>query len=76
MSEPHKVLITDSLAPQGLSVFERYPDVAAEYRPGLPPDEIRRAIADYDALVVRSGTRVTADIIESGARLKVIGRAG
>ncbi|MGH7860476.1 MAG: phosphoglycerate dehydrogenase [Candidatus Binatia bacterium] len=76
MSESHKVLITDSLAAQGLTVFERYPDVAADYRPGLPPEEIRRAIAPYDALVVRSGTRVTAEIIEAGARLKVIGRAG
>jgi D-3-phosphoglycerate dehydrogenase / 2-oxoglutarate reductase len=76
MSQPHKVLITDSLAPQGLAVFEREPGVAADYRPGAKPEEIREAIADADALVVRSGTKVTADILEAGTRLKVVGRAG
>ena len=51
MSQPHKVLITDSLAPQGLAVFEREPGVVAEYRPGLKPDEICRAINVPDAQI-------------------------
>jgi D-3-phosphoglycerate dehydrogenase len=72
----HKVLITDSLAEQGRAVLEAAPDVTVEYRPGLKPDEICKVIGDFDALIVRSGTRATADIIEAGTRLKVIGRAG
>ncbi len=76
MTSPHKVLVTDSLSPQGLAVFESVPNITVEYRPGLPPDEIRRVIGDYDALIVRSGTRVTGDIIAAGARLRVVGRAG
>lgn len=76
MNAPHKVLITDSLAEQGLAVFENIPDVVVDYRPGLKPDEICGVIGDYDALIVRSGTRVTEDIIARGKRLRVVGRAG
>ena len=72
----HSVLITDSLAPQGLSAFERFPDLQVDYRPGLRPDEIVHAIGAYEALVVRSGTKVTAAVIEAGSKLKVVGRAG
>ena len=75
-TETHKVLITDSLAEQGRAVLERTPQIRMDYRPGLKPDEIRRIIGEYDALIVRSGTRATADIIEAGRALKVIGRAG
>jgi D-3-phosphoglycerate dehydrogenase len=76
MADPCKVLITDSLAPQGLAVFEREAGLTVEYKPGLDPADVRRAIADADALVVRSGTKVTAEILEAGSRLKVVGRAG
>jgi D-3-phosphoglycerate dehydrogenase len=76
MSETHKVLITDSLAEQGRAVLEGAAQIEADYRPGIKPEEIRRIIGAYDALIVRSGTRATADLIEAGTRLKVIGRAG
>ncbi|MGH7803577.1 MAG: NAD(P)-dependent oxidoreductase, partial [Candidatus Binatia bacterium] len=76
MAEPCRVLITDSLAPQGLAVFEGEKGIAVDYQPGLKPDDVRRAIVGADALVVRSGTKVTAEILEAADRLKVVGRAG
>src|SRR5688572_21636369 len=76
MPEPCRVLITDSLAPQGLAVFEREKGLAVDYQPGLKPDDVRRAIPGADALVIRSGTKVTAEILEAADRLKVVGRAG
>jgi D-3-phosphoglycerate dehydrogenase / 2-oxoglutarate reductase len=75
-TEIHKVLITDSLAEQGRAILERVPEIHMDYRPGMKPDEIRAIIGEYDALIVRSGTRATADIIQAGTSLKVIGRAG
>ncbi len=76
MSETHKVLITDSLAEQGRAVLEGAAQIETDYRPGMKPEEMRKIIGGYDALIVRSGTRATADLIEAGTRLKVIGRAG
>ena len=43
---------------------------------GISADELKNIIKDYDALIVRSGTQVTAQIIEAADKLKVIGRAG
>lgn len=71
-----KVLVTDSLAPQGLEILERARGLTVEYRPGLSPGELTEAIADADALVIRSGTKVTAEVIEAARQLKVVGRAG
>ena len=44
--------------------------------PGIKKDELLKVIGDFDGLVVRSGTKVTADVIEAGSNLKIIGRAG
>ena len=71
-----KVLVTDTLAPQGLEILERARGIEVDYRPGLSPEDLMLAIADADALVIRSGTRVTAEVIEAAKELKAIGRAG
>jgi D-3-phosphoglycerate dehydrogenase len=71
-----KVLVTDSLAPQGLEILERAEGIAVDYKPGLSPGELAEAIADVDGLVIRSGTKVTADVIAAAPKLQVIGRAG
>ena len=70
-----RILIADPLAEPGLQVFaeagvetHRLTD---EERPRL-----RELVGDYDALVVRSMTRVDADLLRAGKRLKVVGRAG
>jgi D-3-phosphoglycerate dehydrogenase len=71
-----KILVTDSLAPQGLEVFQREKGFEVNVRLGLKPEQLKEILADYDGWVIRSGTRVTAELIEAATHLKVIGRAG
>ena len=71
-----KVLVTDKLADEAIEMLK---DNGFEVKyEELDHDGLLNEIADYDALIVRSRTKVTADIIEKGAsgKLKVIGRAG
>jgi D-3-phosphoglycerate dehydrogenase len=77
MPENFRVLLSDSLAAQGIEVLRRHaPRIQFDSRIGLKPAELAAAIEPYHALVIRSGTRVTGDIIEHARQLKVIGRAG
>jgi D-3-phosphoglycerate dehydrogenase len=69
-----KVLATDKISRDGLDILTPHFDV--ESRLALSEDEIVRIIPDYDALLVRSETQVTARIINAASRLKVIARAG
>ncbi len=71
-----RVLITDKLAEEGLAVFSETPSIEVEHRHGIDPDELRRILPEYDALIIRSGTKVTADLLEVADKLRVIGRAG
>ena len=71
-----KVLVADPLSEQGLALFRNEPDIEADVKTGLKPEEIIEIIGDYDGMVVRSETRVTEAIIEAAKKLKVIGRAG
>jgi D-3-phosphoglycerate dehydrogenase len=71
-----KILVTDSLAPQGLQVFEHADGFEVDVRLGLKPDELKKICANYDGWVIRSGTKITAELIEAAKNLKVIGRAG
>ncbi len=71
-----KILISDPLAEQGLEVIKRQNDLVADVKVKLPPDELIKSIPAYDALIVRSETKVTEKVIEAGKNLKVIGRAG
>jgi D-3-phosphoglycerate dehydrogenase len=72
----HKVLITDSLASQGLDRLNSYPDLAVEARQGLSAQELIQCIPAYHALIIRSGTTVTPEVVAAASNLKVIGRAG
>jgi D-3-phosphoglycerate dehydrogenase len=69
-----KVLVSEKLSGAGLERLREHLDV--DVRTGLSPEELVTAIAEYDALVVRSATKVTAEVIERGENLKVVGRAG
>jgi D-3-phosphoglycerate dehydrogenase len=71
-----KVLVTDSLATPGLEILEQTPGLTVENRPGLKGDELLAAVVDADALVIRSGTQVTAEVIAAAEKLRVVGRAG
>jgi D-3-phosphoglycerate dehydrogenase len=65
-----RVLITDQISEEGIAILKQEADV--DSRPGLKPEEIVAVIGDYEALVVRSQTRVTADIIEAATRFGVV----
>jgi len=68
------VLVADPLAQEGIDILKQYANVDVKTK--LKPEELKAIIANYEALIVRSQTRVTADIIEAGTKLVVIGRAG
>ncbi len=69
-----RVLVTDPIAPDGVAYLRQHATV--DVRSGLRPDELLAIIGDYEALVVRSETKVTRAVIEAGTHLRVIGRAG
>jgi D-3-phosphoglycerate dehydrogenase len=69
-----RVLVSDPLAEEGLEILQKVCDV--DVKTDLKEDELCRIIGEYDALLVRSGTEVTAKVIEAGTRLRFIGRAG
>ena len=71
-----KLLVTDPLSDEGLEMLRKGGQVLVEVRPNIPHEELLSILGDYDALVIRSGTKVTADVVEAGKKLKVIGRAG
>ncbi|MFS8514556.1 MAG: phosphoglycerate dehydrogenase, partial [Planifilum fulgidum] len=71
-----KVLITDPLSPQGIDILRRAEDVQIVEKTDLAPEALLKEIEDADALLVRSQTQVTAEVIQAAKRLKAIGRAG
>ncbi len=72
----HKVLISDSLSEQGLERLRAFSDLEIDLRPGLKGEELLRAMPAYESLIIRSGTKVTKEVIDAATNLRVIGRAG
>ncbi|MNI09248.1 D-3-phosphoglycerate dehydrogenase [compost metagenome] len=72
----YKVLVSDPISDMGIQLLFDAPDVTVEKITGLSEDELVNIIGDYDALLVRSQTKVTEKIMNAGSKLKVIGRAG
>ncbi|HEX8532855.1 MAG TPA: phosphoglycerate dehydrogenase [Allosphingosinicella sp.] len=70
-----KVLISDQMDPKAAEIF-RARGLEVDERPGLSKDELKAIIGGYDGLAIRSATKVTPDVIEAAANLKVVGRAG
>src|SRR3989304_5959282 len=71
-----KVLISDSMSERCVEIFKNAPGLQVDVNTKLKPEELKKVIKDYHALVVRSATKVTAQIIEAADNLKVVGRAG
>ena len=69
-----KVLVSDPVDQAGLDILSQVAQV--DVQTGLSEEELVRIIPEYDALMIRSGTRVTRAVIEAGTQLKIIGRAG
>jgi len=74
VSDRMKVLVADPVAEEGIEALRAHADV--DVKTGMSRDELIAVIGDYDALVVRSETKVTAEVIAAGKRLQIIGRAG
>ena len=72
----HKVLISDKLAPEGVTILTTAKGLRVDDRAGIDAAELEKVIGDYDALIIRSGTKVTAKVVAAAKRLRVIGRAG
>lgn len=64
------------MAPEVAAILGNTPGIKVDVKTGMKPDELKAVIKDYDALIVRSSTKVTAEIIEAAAKLSAIGRAG
>ncbi|MFA5117004.1 MAG: phosphoglycerate dehydrogenase, partial [Candidatus Omnitrophota bacterium] len=71
-----KILISDPLSDEGLKILKSVKGFEVDVKTDFKPDTLKEAIKDYDALIVRSATKVNKDIIEAAVKLKVIGRAG
>ena len=69
-----KVLVSDSVDQAGIDILSQVASV--DVKLNLKPEELQQIIGEYDALMIRSGTRVTQEVIEAATNLKIIGRAG
>jgi D-3-phosphoglycerate dehydrogenase / 2-oxoglutarate reductase len=69
-----KVLVKEKIAQAGIDLLQKHFDV--ELRTDMTDDELREKINDYDAIIVRSASKITADVLRNATRPKMIGRAG
>jgi D-3-phosphoglycerate dehydrogenase len=75
--EAMKILITDRIAAEGIDLLrQELPEAQIDERPGLKPDILKAIIGEYDALIVRSETQVTREVLAAAPHLKIVGRAG
>lgn len=72
--KPWKILITDGLSQKGIAILAEEAEVAL--RDGISAEELLIEIGGYDAVIVRSRTKVTQSVLKAGVNLKVVGRAG
>ncbi|MHC4636883.1 MAG: phosphoglycerate dehydrogenase [Planctomycetota bacterium] len=71
-----KILITDKLAQEGIDLLNSTDGVEAVVKTGIKEDELAGIIGEYDGLIIRSGTKVTAKVLENPGKLKGVARAG
>lgn len=76
MNARTRVLITDDFAQEGIDILANKGGFELEIRPALSEEELAREITGFDGLIVRSTTKVTRNILEAAAQLRLIGRAG
>ena len=72
----YKILITDRLGQEGLDRLQEIGDVSYEMMTHMSKEELLAEVPNYDGLIVRSGTKVDADVLAAGEKLRVVGRAG
>lgn len=71
-----RILITDPLADEGLATLRAAEGVEADVRTGLTPEQLAAGVGEYDGMIIRSGVKVTADVLAKPGKLRAIARAG
>ena len=71
-----RILVSDDIGAHGIDILEAAADAECDVNTGLTPDELIAAIDGYDALIVRSATKVNDAVLAAASNLKIIGRAG
>jgi D-3-phosphoglycerate dehydrogenase / 2-oxoglutarate reductase len=72
----HTILISDGLSEPGLEVLKQEKGWSIDVRSKMTPEELREKISDAEGLIIRSASKITADVLKHATNLKVIGRAG
>ncbi len=72
----YRVMVTDNLSNAGVDLLKSQQGLEVVVIATLPPEELKKALADYDGLIIRSATKLTPEILEGQKRLKVVVRAG
>ncbi|MEM8913820.1 MAG: hydroxyacid dehydrogenase, partial [Planctomycetota bacterium] len=72
----HRIIVLDNIAQEGIDLLEAADDIEYEVRTGLKGDELRKALDEFDAGILRSGVKITAESLEGNTRLKALARAG
>src|SRR5258708_24234624 len=73
---PFRILVTDDIDADGVALLTAEPSFGVDEVPTLPPADLLERIGEYDAIIGRSATRITKDLLRRATRLRVIGRAG
>ena len=76
MAEAIKVLVSDKLAKEGVEILQKEPGVEVTVKTGMKPEELKVELPKYDAIIIRSETKQTADILAVAPNIKAIARAG
>ncbi|HUS69050.1 MAG TPA: phosphoglycerate dehydrogenase [Kofleriaceae bacterium] len=76
MANKFRILISDEMSNRAAEILAASPAVEVDVKFGLAAGDLKACIGEYDGLLVRSRSKATADVIEAGKRLKIIGRAG
>ena len=71
-----KVLVADPISEKGIADLKACPSLDVVVKIGIKPEELLATAHEYDGIVVRSQTKITAEVMEKATRLKAVGRAG
>ena len=69
----YRLLVTDDVDPEGVALLVAEPEFIVDEVPTLPKDELLRRIPEYDAIVGRSATRISAELLRHATKLRVVG---
>ena len=71
-----KVFVAEDISEKGVELLQNCPDLQVDVKMGIPREELLKIIPDYDAIVVRSVTKINEEFYQHATNLKVVGRAG